>query len=121
MPAVPPCIIEPIWQQLWALLQRMQTDHPLGRHRSRIPDRAVFEKLVRVLVFGCAYERIADESCSATTLRRRRHEWVEAGSMEALEELALESYDRIIIGLERSEVATDRCITKAPRGSVWPL
>jgi hypothetical protein len=75
----------------------------------------VFEKLVQVLVFGCAYERIADESCSATTLRRRRDEWIEAGSMEALEEMALESYDRII-GLELSEVAVDCCITKAPCG-----
>jgi hypothetical protein len=56
----------------------------------------VFEKLVQILVFGCAYERIADESCSATTLRRRRDEWIETGSMEALEEMALESYERII-------------------------
>jgi|tagenome__1003787_1003787.scaffolds.fasta_scaffold18613863_1 hypothetical protein len=39
------------------------------------------------------------EECSATTLRRRRDEWIEAGAMEALEELALESYDRIV-GLE---------------------
>jgi len=34
----------------------------------------VFEKLVQVLVFGCAYERIADGTCSATTLRERRDE-----------------------------------------------
>ncbi len=76
----------------------------------------VFEKLAQVLVFGCAYERIADESCAATTLRRRRDEWIEAGSMEALEEMALESYDRII-GHELSEVAVDCCITEAPCGS----
>jgi hypothetical protein len=67
------------------------------------------------LVFGCAYERIADEECSATTLRRRRDEWIEAGSMEVLEGIALKSYDRII-GLELSEVAVDGCITKAPCG-----
>jgi hypothetical protein len=30
----------------------------------------VFEKLVQILVFGCAYERIVDGCCSATTLRR---------------------------------------------------
>jgi hypothetical protein len=30
----------------------------------------LFEKLVQVLVFGCAYERIADASCSESTLRR---------------------------------------------------
>jgi hypothetical protein len=46
------------------------TDHLLGCHRSRISERAVFEKLVQVLAFGCAYERIADASCSESTLRR---------------------------------------------------
>ena len=52
--------------------------HPLGCHRSRIPDRVVFGKLVQILlVFGCAYERIADESCSESTLRRGRDEWIE--------------------------------------------
>jgi len=56
----------------------------------------VFEKLVQVLVFGCAYWRIADEECSATTLRRRRDEWIEAGVMDTLEEMARESYDRVI-------------------------
>ncbi len=115
MPALLPYLIEPIWEQFRALLPERETNHPLGCHRPRIPDRVVFEKLVQILVFGCAYERIADEGCSATTLRRRRDEWIEAGSMEALEEMALESYDRII-GLELSEVAVDCCITKAPCG-----
>jgi transposase len=115
VPALQPYLIEPIWEQFRALLPERQTNHPLGCHRPRIPDRVIFEKLVEVLVFGCAYERIADDSCSATTLRRRRDEWIEAGSMEALEEMALESYDRII-GLELSEVAVDCCITKAPCG-----
>jgi hypothetical protein len=115
VPALPPYIIEPIFEQFAALLPEREVDHPLGCHRPRIPDRVVFEKLVQILVFGCAYERIADEACSATTLRRRRDEWIEAGSMEALQEMALESYARII-GLELSEVAVDCCITKAPCG-----
>jgi hypothetical protein len=68
-----------------------------------------------VLVFGCAYWRIADGSCSATTLRRRRDEWIEAGLMDALEDMALESYDRAI-GLDLADVAVDCCITKAPCG-----
>jgi hypothetical protein len=76
----------------------------------------VFEKLVQVLVFGCAYWRIADESCSATTLRRRRDEWIEEGVMDELEGMAFEAYDRAI-GLELSEVAVDCCITKSPCGS----
>ena len=115
MPTLPPYIIEPVWQQFLALLPSRETSHPLGCHRPRIPDRVVFEKLVQVLVFGCAYWRIADEGCSATTLRRRRDEWIEAGVMEELEEMVRESYDRVI-GLDTAEVAVDCCITKAPCG-----
>ena len=115
MPALPPYIIEPIWQQFAALLPEREVDHPLGCHRPRIPDRVVFEKLVQVLVFGCAYHRIADDSCSATTLRERRDEWIECGVIDTLREAVLEAYDRLI-GLELSDVAVDGCITKAPCG-----
>jgi transposase len=115
MPALQRYITEPLWEQFCALLPQRDVDHPLGCHRSRIPDCVVFEKLVRVLIFGCAYWRIADEECSATTLRRRRDEWIEAGVMDALEEMAREAYDRAI-GLELADVAVDCCVTKAPRG-----
>ncbi len=72
---------------------------------------------MRVLVFGCAYHRIADESCSATALRERRDEWIECGVIGALREVVvLEAYDRII-GLGLWDVAVDGCITnKAPCG-----
>lgn len=96
MPALQPFIIEPIWEQFSVLLPDRKTEHPLGCHRPRIPDRVVFDKLVEVLVFGCAYWRIADEECSATTLRRRRDEWIEAGVMDDLREMALEAYDRLL-------------------------
>ena len=115
MPAIQPYIIEPIFQQFLALLPPKSTEHPLGCHRPRIPDRVVFEKLVQVLVFGCACWRIADETCSATTLRRRRDEWIEAGVMDELEEAAREAYDRVI-GLQLADVAVDCRIAKAPRG-----
>jgi len=115
MPALQTYIIEPIWEQFCALLPERDVDHPLGCHRSRVPDRVVFEKLVQVLVFGCAYWRISDEGCSATTLRRRRDEWIELGAMDALEKIVREAYDRLV-GLELGEVAVDCCITKAPCG-----
>ncbi len=115
MPALPPYLIEPIWQQFAALLPEREVNHPLGCHRSRIPDRVIFGKLVQILVFGCAYRRIADEECSATTLRERRDEWIACGVMEKLREMSLEAYDRFI-GLDLSEVAVDCCITKAPCG-----
>ena len=115
MPALEPYIIEPIFEQFSALLPEHRTNHPLGCHRSRIPERVVFEKLVQVLVFGCAYHRIADEECSESTLRRRRNEWIELGVMEYLRQICLDAYDRLI-GLELSEVAVDGCTTKAPCG-----
>jgi transposase len=115
VPAIPPYIIEPIWEQFSALLPEREVHHPLGCHRSRIPDRVVFNKLVQVLIFGCAYRRIADDSCSATTLRERRDEWIACGVIEKLRQIALEAYDRMI-GLQLAEVAVDGCIAKAPCG-----
>ena len=54
MPAIPSCIIDPIWEQFAELLPEKKVEHPLGCHNPRIPDRVVFDKLVQVLVFGCA-------------------------------------------------------------------
>lgn len=115
MPALPSCIIEPIFEQFADLLPDREVAHPLGCHHPRIPDRVVFDKLVQVLVFGCAYNRIADDSCSATTLRRRRDEWIGCGVMESLRRIVLDAYDWMI-GLDLSDVAVDCCITKAPCG-----
>ena len=61
------------------------------------------------------YHRIADASCSESTLRRRRDEWIELGLMDRLRQICLKAYDRLI-GLELSEVVVDCCITKAPCG-----
>lgn len=115
MPAIQACIIEPIWDQFADLLPAPVVRHPLGCHRPRVPDRLIFDKLVQVLVFGCAYWRIADATCSATTLRRRRDEWIDAGLMDELHALVLAQYDRLI-GLELEDLAVDGCITKAPCG-----
>jgi hypothetical protein len=115
-PALQPYIIEPIFEQFVALLPERNVDHPLGCHRPRIPDRVIFEKLVQVLVFGCAYWRIAEEGCSATTLRRRRDEWIEEGVMDALRGMVLKAYYDRFIGLLLGDLAVDGCITKAPCG-----
>ena len=58
MPALPQYIIEPIWGQFRALLPKRKADHPLGCHKPRIPDRVIFEKLLQILIFGCAYEML---------------------------------------------------------------
>jgi transposase len=75
----------------------------------------VFDKLIQVLVFGCGYRRIADHTCSATTLRRRRDEWITAGVAEQLRLLVLAAYDQLF-GLGLEHLAVDSCTTKAPCG-----
>jgi transposase len=115
VPALPSFIIEPLWDQFSALLPEREVVHPLGCHRPRIADRIVFDKLLQVLVFGVAYARIADTTCSATTLRDRRDEWIEAGVFDMLEQLCLEAYDRFV-GLDLENVTVDGCIAKAPCG-----
>jgi len=118
VPAVPSWLLEPLWDQFAALLpDRPVFDpaHPLGCHRRRIADRIVFDKLLQVLRFGCSYEAIADCTCSATTIRARRDEWIKAVIFARLRQIALEAYDRIV-GLVLQEIAVDGCITKAPGG-----
>ena len=95
MPALPSSVLEPLWVQVAALLPTRQVSHPLGCHRPRIPDRIVFDNLIQVLVFGCGYRRIADSTCSATTLRRRRDEWITTGVAEQLRLAVLAAYDRL--------------------------
>jgi transposase len=115
VPALPSSVLEPLWVQIAALLPARQDTHPLGCHRPRIADRIVFDKLIQVLVFGCGYRRIADQGCSATTLRRRRDEWITAGVAEQLRRAVLVAYDQLF-GLELEHLAVDGCITKAPCG-----
>lgn len=118
MPVLPSWLTEPLWDQFAALLPERPVyaeAHPLGCHRPRINDRVIFDKLVQVLVFGCGYRRIADETCSATTIRSRRDEWVELRVFERLEMIVLEAYDRIV-GLALEDIPVDGCHTKAPSG-----
>ena len=118
MPALPVCLLEPIWAEFAALLPARPvsgTTHPLGCHRRRVPDRVVFEHVIAALVHGSGYERIASAGCSDRTIRRRLQEWAAAGLSERVHTLALRAYDRMI-GLDLEDLAVDGCITKAPSG-----
>jgi len=82
VPALPSWLADPLWDQFAALLPQREPfvpTHPWGCHRRRIADRIVFDKLVQVLRFGCSYQGIADTTCSATTIRDRRDEWIRLG------------------------------------------
>ncbi|MCX5338560.1 IS5 family transposase [Streptomyces atratus] len=118
MPALPSCLLEPVWDQFRALLpdrDEFDPNHPLGCHRRRIPDRVVFEHVVQALVHGSGYERISSPGCSDRTIRRRVKLWAQMGISQALHRIALEAYDRMI-GLDLDEISVDGCITKAPCG-----
>jgi transposase len=118
VPALPSWLTEPLWDQFAALLPERPVyseTHPLGCHRPRINDRVIFDKLVQILVFGCGYRRVADATCSATTIRDRRDKWVELGVFERLEMIVLEAYDRMV-GLALEDIPVDGCHTKAPCG-----
>jgi transposase len=118
VPVLPSWLIEPLWDQFSALLPDRPTyhpSHPLGCHRPRISDRIVFDKLLQVLRFGCSYQAIADTTCSASTIRTRRDEWINLGVFAQLKQIALDAYDRIV-GLVLDHIAVDGCITKAPGG-----
>ena len=119
MPAVPSCLLEPIWVEFCALTggerPPFHPAHPLGCHRRRVPDRVVFEHVVAALVHGSGYERIATTGCSDRTIRRRLKDWAGRGIGQQVHALALRAYDQII-GLELGDVAVDGCMTKAPCG-----
>ncbi|MFJ9683696.1 IS5 family transposase [Streptomyces sp. NPDC101194] len=118
MPVLPSWLTEPLWEQFAVLLParpKYHPDHPLGCHRRRISDRIIFDKMLQLLRFGCSYEAIADTTCSATTIRSRRDEWIQRGVFAELKQIALDSYDRIV-GLILDQIAVDGSITKAPGG-----
>lgn len=98
MPVLPSWLTDPLWEQFAALLPvrpEYHPDHPLGCHRRRISDRVAFDKVLQLLRFGCSYEAIADTTCSATTIRSRRDEWIRLGVFAEFKRIALESYDQI--------------------------
>ena len=125
MPAVPSCLLEPIWVEFCALIggERPAFDpgHPLGCHRRRVPDRVVFEHVVAALVHGSGYERVATVGCSDRTIRRRLKTWAAAGIAQQVHALALRAYDQMIgleLGMWRWTGASPRPLW---RGMRWPV
>ena len=117
MLAVQPRVIDAVWTAVAGLLPPLLADtHPLGCHRPRIADRTCFEGILWRLVTGCSWRVAAVVAgTSATTLRRRRDEWIAAGVFDALCAEAIAGYDRLI-GLDLSDVSIDGSVHKAPCG-----
>jgi hypothetical protein len=70
--------------------------------------------LILVLVSGMGYERVADKTCSAPTIRRRQHEWIAAGAAAALRLATSAAYDRVV-GLRLEHLsATESALPSTP-------
>jgi transposase len=115
--ALDPNVIEAVWEAAAPQLAPPPADdHPLGCHRRRIADKICFTGILFRLVLGCSWVDAARlVGVSATTLRRRRDDWIAAGIFDALADQAIAAYDRIR-GLDLSEVSVDGSIHKAPGG-----
>lgn len=115
MPSINRQEFDVLWAALSGLIPDHVDNHPHGGHRPRIPDKVVFRKIIDVLVLGCSYAKAADETCSATTIRRRRDEWIAAGVFDSLVQAVMDTYDRVV-GFDLSNISVDGCIVKAPCG-----
>lgn len=111
-------VVDAVWSAIAPLLpSRPRDTHPLGCHRPRIDDRTCFWGILVRLVTGCSWDTAArlTGQVSATTLRRRRDAWIDAGVFDRLVDEAIAAYDRIC-GLDLSEVSVDGSMHKAPCG-----
>ncbi len=97
MLALDPVVMEAVWQAMVPYLpERPAPVHPLGCHRRRRSDRDCFVGILTRLVTGCSWDVAARLSqVGETTLRRRRDEWVTAGTFDRLADEALAGYDRV--------------------------
>ncbi|WP_336652903.1 MULTISPECIES: IS5 family transposase [unclassified Leucobacter] len=115
MPAVRVDIERALWAEFSAHIPEHVSNHRYGGHRPRISNYIVFRKLLEVLAFGISYASAADHLVSASTLRRRRDEWIEAGIFKRVEQAALDAYEKVV-GLDLENISVDGCLVKAPWG-----
>ena len=82
MRAFDPEVKDAVWAAVEGLIPIVNDPHPLGCHRTRVPDRICFEGILIRLVTGCSWvdaEALLGFVVSDTTLRARRDEWLSAG------------------------------------------
>jgi transposase len=118
MRALDPEVFDAVWTAVEPLLPPIVDAHPLGCHRSRVPDRVCFHGILIRLVTGCAWvdvEQLLGGAVSDTTLRGRRDEWLAAGVFDTLAAEALAAYDRVI-GFDLGDCSVDGSQHKAPAG-----
>jgi transposase len=90
--------------------------HPLGCHRSRVPDRRAMDAIFFVLRTGCQWNALnATGICSSSAAHRRFQEWTKAGVFEVFWRAGLLAYDDLA-GIDWTWLALDGAMGKAPLG-----
>jgi transposase len=117
MYALEPRVHDPIFALIEDLIPA-PSDHPLGCHRPRVPNRVIFRGLLFRLITGSSWETIEallDYAVSDTTLRTRRDEWMNSGLFQKLLVHALAAYHRVI-GIDLTQLFIDGCNHRALEG-----
>jgi hypothetical protein len=115
VPALPSCILHPCGTNSPPCCRNHATPIHWAATDGASPTGSSSTSSSRCWSSAAATAASKTSTCSATTLRRRRDEWIALGLAEQLHLLVLSAYDRMI-GLALDTLAVDGCITKAPCG-----
>jgi putative transposase len=104
-----------LWERIEPLLPA-PPKHPLGCHRSRVPNRAAMDAIFLVLRTGMQWNALnATGVCHSSSAHRRFQEWTCAGVFHEIWCQGLLAYDEQV-GIDWSFLAADGAMTKAPLG-----
>ncbi len=104
-----------LWERIEVLLPAGPW-HPLGCHRSRVPNRAAMNAILLVLRTGMQWNALsATGICSSSSAHRRFQEWEQAGVFHEIWRQGLLAYDEAV-GIDWAWLAADGAMTKAPLG-----
>jgi putative transposase len=104
-----------LWERVEPLLPGPPF-HPLGTHRSRVPNRDAMDAILLVLRTGMQWNALnATGVCSSSSAHRRFQEWEQAGVFAEIWRQGLLEYDKIV-GIDWEWLAADGAMTKAPLG-----
>lgn len=104
-----------LWDEIEPLLPPRPA-HPLGCHRSRVPDRAAMDAIFFVLRTGCQWQALdATGLCKHSSAHRRFQEWTQAGVFREFWRRGLLAYNGLVT-IDWRWLALDGAMGKAPLG-----
>jgi len=104
-----------LWERIEPLLPAPAV-HPLGCHRSRVPDRAAMDAIFLVLRTGMQWNALnVTGVCHSSSAHRRFQEWQRGGVFHEIWRQGLLEYDERV-GIDWAWLAADGAMRKAPLG-----